>query len=687
MADLSQVPVNNLRGVGATLSAKLARLGISSLQDLLMLLPRDYQNRTQRQPLGALQPGQTALVQANVVLADVVQGRRRSLLVRLRDGTGGITLRFYHFHKAMIERFQPGQRIQAFGEIRPGPVGLEMIHPELEWPSEGDERMADGLTPIYPLVDGLTQKRLRELIQQALPRLAADDALQDSLAEQHASTWSVRAAIRFLHAPPADADAGLLRQGRHPAQQQLIFEELLAHQLRWREHRQQQRQRPAPILPSPDALTSQLLAALPFALTDSQQRVLTEIRADLAKPYAMLRLLQGDVGAGKTVVGALSACPALSAGLQVALMAPTEILAEQHRQRFSQWFEPLGIQVGWLTGKLAKSARQRQLDQLKRGECQLIVGTHALFQADVEFAQLGLVLIDEQHRFGVAQRLTLAEKSLPQGHMPHQLIMTATPIPRTLAMSQYGDLTSSIIDGLPPGRQAIQTLALANTRRDELMQRIDHHVAKGQQVYWVCTLIENHEQIQAQAAEAACESLSSALPHRRIGLLHGQMKSADKAAMMERFSAGEIDVLVATTVIEVGVDVPNATLMVIENPERLGLSQLHQLRGRVGRGHLASFCVLLYQAPLSAMAKARLDVMRESQDGFFIAERDLELRGPGEMLGTKQTGDVSFHLAQLPRDEDILLRARQMAMSCNDPQQLHYLYARWLLNRGNYAHA
>ncbi|MEO6698125.1 MAG: ATP-dependent DNA helicase RecG [Paraperlucidibaca sp.] len=687
---LHDISVASLRGVGPALAERLQRLGIRSVQDLLFTLPRHYEDRTQRTPLGSLIPGMTALVEADVVLADIIQGRRRALLIRLRDGSGGLTLRFYHFRQSQKDSYVKGVRLRVFGEVRAGPVGPEMIHPEVEWLTASDEltnddaRLNEHLTPIYPLVEGLTQRRLRELMSRALP-LLNDTALIDKLPAQQAGGWSLAQALHTVHAPTADSDRQALRHGLHPAQQRLVFEELVAHQMGLLQRRDRQRHTSAPALRGDDALSAGLLALLPFALTDAQQRVVKDIRHDLGETRAMLRLVQGDVGSGKTVVAALAACPALAAGLQIAIMAPTEILAEQHLIRFRSWFEPLGISVGWLSGKQTAKARSAALTALADGSCQLVVGTHALFQDSVHFARLGLVIIDEQHRFGVAQRLQLAEKALSAGWLPHQLIMTATPIPRTLAMSAYGDLDTSIIDELPPGRQGIQTVVLANTRRDTLIERIRHHAASGQQVYWVCTLIEQSEQIQAQAAESAMAELSAALPELRVGLVHGQLKASDKAAVMADFVAGHISVLVATTVIEVGVDVANATLMVIENPERLGLSQLHQLRGRVGRGQLASFCVLLYQTPMSALARERLQILRDSQDGFVIAEKDLELRGPGEVLGTRQTGDVQFRLADLVRDAALIQPARSLAEQLHGNSHYDYLLTRWLSREGSYA--
>ncbi|MES3039690.1 MAG: ATP-dependent DNA helicase RecG [Pseudomonadota bacterium] len=690
---LHSFPIRQLKGVGPALAEKLGKLGIHSVEDLLFLLPRQYEDRSQITAFGALIPGMTTLAEGEVKLADIALGRRRALLVRLRDHSGGLTLRFYHFRQSQKDSYKPGLRLRVFGEVRMGPLGPEMVHPEVEVVSSlpdsflPESGLTATLTPIYPLVDGLSQRRLRELMARALPLLDQPDALVDVLPARSTGGWTLADALRHVHAPPLDSDRRRLIAGEHPAQQRLAFEELVAHQLSLLQRRQRQRQLPAPVCQDSTGLSAAFLAQLPFQLTDGQTQVLQEIREDLLRPVPMLRLVQGDVGSGKTVVAALAACPALASGCQVAIMAPTEILAEQHRQRFQSWFEPLGIRVGWLAGKLTGKARQQQLSSIASGECQLITGTHALFQDSVQFARLGLVIIDEQHRFGVEQRLALTRKGLAIGMAPHQLIMTATPIPRTLAMSAYGDLDTSIIHGLPPGRQPIQTVVLPASRRDDLIARIAHHVGSGQQVYWVCTLIEDNEQIQAQAAEVAAELLRESLPELAIGLVHGQLKPAEKAAIMAEFAAGRLTVLVATTVIEVGVDVPNASLMVIENPERLGLSQLHQLRGRVGRGQAASFCVLLYQTPLSGLGRERLQILRDSQDGFVIAEKDLSLRGPGEVLGTRQTGDVSFRIADLLRDQHLLPAARQLAehIGKDNPRHDHPLLQRWIAQRDHYA--
>ena len=688
---LHSLPLRQLRGVGPALAEKLCKLGIRSVEDLLFLLPRQYEDRSQITAFGALIPGMTTLAEGEVKIADIALGRRRALVVRLRDQTGGLTLRFYHFRQSQKESFRAGMRVRVFGEVRTGPLGPEMIHPEVEYLSEEvmapESGLTATLTPIYPLVEGLTQRRLRELMSRALPLLDQADALIDALPVASSGGWSLADALRYVHAPPLDADRRRLLAGEHPAQQRLAFEELVAHQLSLLQRRQRQRQWPAPACVDNTELRQRFLQQLPFQLTEGQLSVLQDIHADLHHTTPMLRLVQGDVGSGKTVVAALAACPVLASGYQVAIMAPTEILAEQHRQRFQSWFEPLGIAVGWLAGKVTGKARQRQLDDIASGACQLVTGTHALFQDSVQFARLGLVIIDEQHRFGVEQRLALTRRGLATGFAPHQLIMTATPIPRTLAMSAYGDLDTSLITGLPPGRQPIQTVVLPASRRDDLIARIAHHVANGQQVYWVCTLIEDNEQIQAQAAEVAADLLRESLPNLSIGLIHGQLKPAEKAAIMSAFATGQIAILVATTVIEVGVDVPNASLMIIENPERLGLSQLHQLRGRVGRGSAASFCVLLYQTPLSHLSRERLQILRDSQDGFVIAEKDLSLRGPGEVLGTRQTGDINFRLADLLRDQHLLEPARVLAehlikLSSGLEQ---VLLQRWIAEKNHYA--
>ncbi|WP_165664288.1 ATP-dependent DNA helicase RecG [Metapseudomonas otitidis] len=688
MTELAQVPVTALKGVGEALAEKLARVGLENLQDILFHLPLRYQDRTRVVPIGALRPGQDAVIEGQVTGADVVMGKRRSLLVRLHDGSGSLSLRFYHFSNAQRDGLKRGTQLRCYGEVRPGASGLEIYHPEYR-ALNGDEPppVEQTLTPIYPTTEGLTQQRLRNLSQLALARLgphSLPDWLPDELARDY-RLGPLDEAIRYLHRPPPDADLEELAEGRHWAQHRLAFEELLTHQLSLQRLREQQRAQAAPELPPAKDLPRRYLANLGFQPTGAQQRVAAEIAYDLAQSEPMLRLVQGDVGAGKTVVAALAALQALEAGYQVALMAPTEILAEQHYLNFSKWLEPLGIEVAWLAGKLKGKARAAALERIAAG-APMVVGTHALFQDEVTYRRLALVIIDEQHRFGVQQRLALRRKGIDGRLSPHQLIMTATPIPRTLAMSAYADLDTSILDELPPGRTPVNTVLVADNRREEVIERVRAACHEGRQAYWVCTLIEESEELTCQAAETTYEELSLALGDLRVGLIHGRMKAPEKAAVMDTFKRGELQLLVATTVIEVGVDVPNASLMIIENPERLGLAQLHQLRGRVGRGSAASHCVLLYHPPLSQLGRERLGIMRETCDGFVIAEKDLELRGPGEMLGTRQTGLLQFKVADLMRDADLLPAVRDAAQALMErwPQHVSPLLERWLRHGQQY---
>ena len=688
MTELAAVSVTALKGVGAALAEKLAKVGLETLQDVLFHLPLRYQDRTRIVPIGALRPGQDAVVEGVVAGADVVMGRRRSLLVRLQDGSGTLSLRFYHFSQAQKEGLKRGTQIRCYGEVRPGSSGLEIYHPEYRALS-GNEPIAveQTLTPIYPTTEGLTQQRLRQLSEQALARLGPH-SLPDWLPRELADDYQLSPldqAIRYLHRPPPDADLEELAEGRHWAQHRLAFEELLTHQLSLQRLRESVRAQQAPALPIARSLPQQYLANLGFTPTGAQQRVGAEIAYDLSQSEPMLRLVQGDVGAGKTVVAAFAALQALEAGYQVALMAPTEILAEQHFLNFSKWLAPLGLDVAWLAGKLKGKARASALEQIASG-VPMVVGTHALFQEEVQFQKLALVIIDEQHRFGVQQRLALRQKGVGGRMCPHQLIMTATPIPRTLAMSAYADLDTSILDELPPGRTPVNTLVIADSRRLEVVERVRLACNEGRQAYWVCTLIEESEELTCQAAETTFEDLSAALGGLNVGLIHGRMKPAEKAAVMDQFKQGQLQLLVATTVIEVGVDVPNASLMIIENPERLGLAQLHQLRGRVGRGSAASHCVLLYHAPLSQLGRQRLAIMRETCDGFVIAEKDLELRGPGEMLGTRQTGLLQFKVADLMRDADLLPAVRDAAQALLEhwPQHVSPLLERWLRHGQQY---
>ncbi|OPX55657.1 ATP-dependent DNA helicase RecG [Oceanospirillum multiglobuliferum] len=682
-----QKPVTELKGVGAALAAKLDKLGISSIEDLLFHLPARYQDRTRVTPIGAIRRGDEVVVVGQVMLADVVKGQRRALIVRLQDGTGSISLRFFHFNAAQQNQFKNGLWVRCYGEARPGANGLELYHPEYRIVKPDQPlTVEDYLTPVYPLAEGLTQNRMRQLIDLALAQLkntTVTDWLPSALFPH---LPSLKDSLLLLHQPPPDAPVYELQEYKHPSQHRLIMEELIAQQLSLLKLRQQHQAHLAPIFQVSGSLQQQLLDQLPFPLTGAQGRVISEIQRDMALAKPMLRLVQGDVGAGKTLVAAVAALTAIEAGYQVAVMAPTEILAEQHFNNFTQWLTPLGLETAWLAGKLKGKARQKQLDQIANGAA-MVVGTHALFQEQVQFQRLGLAIIDEQHRFGVHQRLSLREKGRMGDQYPHQLIMTATPIPRTLAMSAYADLDTSIIDELPPGRTPIETVALADSRRDEVIQRIAHACQQGKQAYWVCTLIEDSETLQCQAAETTFADLQLRLKELQIGLVHGRMKPKEKADIMAQFKANKLQLLVATTVIEVGVDVPNATMMVIENPERLGLSQLHQLRGRVGRGAQQSYCVLLYHTPLSRNGKARISVMRETQDGFCIAEKDLELRGPGEVLGTKQTGLAQMKIADLVRDQYLLEMVNQAANKLiqHYPEHLEPIVERWLGGAEQYA--
>lgn len=677
-------PITYLKGVGPRLAVRLQRLGVETVQDLLFHLPARYQDRTQVMPIGALRPGDEAVVQGEVLHSEVQRGRRPMLLTRISDGTGSLTLRFFHFSAKQQEGLERGQWLRCFGEVRRGAVGLEMVHPEYQTvvkdaPAAGEEH----LTPVYPTTEGLHQMTLRTLTERALERLEGGAGLPELLPAEILESLRLpilAEALRYVHRPPPAAPVEQLLAGRHPAQQRLAFEELLAHHLSLRQLRARVERHHAPVLTAPGTLFDALLQRLPFQLTRAQRRVIAEIRADLDRPHPMQRLVQGDVGSGKTLVAAAAVLQAVEAGYQAAVMAPTELLAEQHLRNFSAWLAPLGVSVAAVVGKMSAKTRRARLTQTADGELAVAVGTHALFQDDVSFERLGLIVIDEQHRFGVHQRLALWEKGNGHGLYPHQLIMTATPIPRTLAMAAYADLDCSVIDELPPGRQPVETVVVQENRRDEVVQRIRGACRQGQQAYWVCTLIEESEVLQCQAAENTAALLTEALPELRVGLLHGRMKGAEKEKVMAAFKAGELDLLTATTVIEVGVDVPNASLMVIENAERLGLAQLHQLRGRVGRGTQQSACVLLYRPPLSAQGRERLAVMRRSNDGFEIARRDLELRGPGEVLGTKQSGMLQLRIADLLRDQALLPAVERAAglLLSRHPQRVAPLIRRWL---------
>ncbi|MFA0012763.1 ATP-dependent DNA helicase RecG [Vibrio lentus] len=688
---LSAIPLNSLSGVGAKVAEKLEKVGLNNVQDLLFHLPLRYEDRTRIYPIVKLHAGLWAAVQGKVMHVDTIFGKRKMLAVKISDGNGTITLRFFNFTAGMKNNFAEGKQVHAYGEIKRGNMGLEIVHPDYKFfaPRQQPDVEAN-LTPVYPTTEGLRQVTLRNLTDQALELIdkAAVNELLPSGLYDHQITLAQ--ALHTIHRPPPGIDLELFDEGKHPAQLRLIMEELLAQNLSMLSVRSKGQQDKAMPFPPANTLKDKLLAQLPFSPTNAQARVTKEIEADLEKPHPMMRLVQGDVGSGKTLVAALAAVRALEHGQQVALMAPTELLAEQHAINFANWFEAMGIQVGWLAGKLKGKARETELARIASGEAQMVVGTHALFQEHVEFNNLGLVIIDEQHRFGVHQRLELREKGAKQGYYPHQLVMTATPIPRTLAMTAYADLETSIIDELPPGRTPIQTVAIPDTKRDDIVERVRNAcLNEGKQAYWVCTLIDESEVLEAQAAADTAEELQRTLPEVKIGLVHGRMKPAEKQAVMQEFKDNKLHLLVATTVIEVGVDVPNSSLMIIENPERLGLAQLHQLRGRVGRGSVASHCVLLYHSPLSKTAQKRLGVLRESNDGFVIAQRDLEIRGPGELLGTKQTGLADFKIADLVRDQRLIPEVQRIARHIHDsyPDNAKAIINRWLGERDVYSKA
>ena len=677
--------VHQLQGVGNASAALLEKLNIFNTDDLLFHLPRDYEDRSTIIPMNQLVVGRSYLLEGIVKGVDFPPGKRKSMAVLLDDDFGKVTLRFYHVYKGITDRAKVGNRLRIFGEVRVGARGLELYHPEIQVISEHTPLPQTQLTAIYPSTEGLTQPKIREYVKQALQQHSDD--LPELLPKKFTNGYALKEALDYIHHPPVDANMVQLSQGSHPAQQRLIFEELVAHQVSLLTRRAYIQQIEAPSFSPSKKYAKALLSALPFEMTGAQKRVSKEIADDLKLNKPMLRLVQGDVGAGKTLVAGVAACHALEEGWQVALMAPTEILAEQHYLNFKKWFEPLGLSVSWLSGKQKGKARAAAEQIIKDGSAHLIVGTHALFQENVEFAKLGLVIIDEQHRFGVDQRLALRNKGL-DGMTPHQLVMTATPIPRTLAMSAYGDLDTSVIDELPPGRTPIQTVTIPLDRREEVLNRIATNCAEDKQAYWVCTLVEQSETLDAQAAEATYQEIRERFSHLKVGLVHGKMKADEKQSVMQQFKDNELQLLIATTVIEVGVDVPNASIMVIENAERLGLSQLHQLRGRVGRGAKASFCALLYKNPLSQNGKERLRIMRETNDGFLIAEKDLEIRGPGELLGTKQTGDMGFRVAKLERDDHLLSQAHYVAQQIlkDYPTHTDALLKRWLPEAPRYAY-
>lgn len=679
-----QQSCETLSGVGPTLSAKLSKCGINTVADLLFHLPFRYQDRTRITPICDLRPNDWSVVAGKVCKTEIKYGKRMMLYCYIEDKTAVLKLRFFHFNKQQIKALNESKLIRAFGEVREFANTLEMIHPEYQLlASEEDFVVDETLTPIYPTTQGLTQTRLRQLVKIALTSYREQLNQLEWMDEELLSKYHFQplaAALELLHNPPPDISLQALEEGSHPALQRLAFDELLGQRLSMQFARLHRSHRFAPSIPVNTVLYKRFLGQLAFDLTAAQQRVNDEIAADLAQAKPMLRLVQGDVGSGKTVVAAIAALQAIANGYQVAFMAPTELLSEQHATNLQKWLTPLGLNCRRLTGKMKVSERRETLAQLANHECQLLIGTHALFQEEVSFAKLGLVIIDEQHRFGVEQRLLLQQKGQQDELTPHQLLMTATPIPRTLAMTQFAHLDLSIIDELPPGRTAVTTAVVNQAKREPIIGRLQAAIAGGRQAYWVCTLIEESEKLQCMAATATASSLQEQLPEVRVGLVHGRMKTSEKEATMAAFKQGEIDLLVATTVIEVGVDVPNASLMIIENAERLGLSQLHQLRGRVGRGSAQSHCLLLYQAPLSQLGAERLRAMRATTDGFVIAEKDLQLRGSGEILGTKQTGYRQFKIANLQRDQQLLPAVAALAkdLVLRDPDLAHTIAKRWL---------
>ena len=686
--DPASISVTSLKGVGPKVGEKLAKLGLYTIQDVLFHLPLRYEDRTRIVPIGSLRQGDFVVIQGEVQLTEIKFGRRRSLLSRISDGTGSLTIRMFHFNAAQKASLERGVTVRCYGEVRRGASTLELIHPEYSVvKADVEAEVESSLTPVYPSTDGVHQLRLRDMSEQAMSHIASLREWIPSELLAPLAMPTLREALRTLHRPPPDIPYLGFIDGQHPAQRRLAFEELLAQHLSMRQLRDRMQAHQAPALNNAGELNAEFLQQLPFELTAAQQRVVEECLQDLSRDIPMQRLVQGDVGSGKTAVAVCAALHAVESGYQVVVMAPTELLAEQHHKNFNDWLTPLGLQVAWLTGSLKAVERREQMAAISDGSAQVVVGTHALFQDEVEFDRLGLVIIDEQHRFGVHQRLALREKGRREDGHPHQLVMTATPIPRTLAMTFYADLDCSVIDELPPGRTPVSTVVIPDSRRADVVQRVEQACASGRQVYWVCTLIEESEALQCEAAEDTVEVLKEALPCLKLGLVHGRMKSKEKAAMMRNFKAGEIDLLVATTVIEVGVDVPNASLMVIENSERLGLAQLHQLRGRVGRGCHESNCVLLYRAPLGKRARDRLAVLRETTDGFEIARHDLEQRGPGEVLGTRQTGLAMLRIADLMRDQDLLPFVEKTAQQLMQDYAGHVnpLVRRWIGDATRYA--
>lgn len=675
-----------------SLRKKLEKLGLFSDFDLVLHLPLRYEDETRLTPISEVIPGNAVQIEGVVCEQEVLVRPRRQLVCRVEDDSGSLYLRFFSFYASQVAAWSPGVRVRALGEVRTGFHGVaEMVHPKCQV-ARSDMGLANTLTPVYPITAGLPQRTLAKLVARAFERLQKKQLLQEILPEAILSAHPLPAfadSLSILHCPPAGIPVASLQQRSHPAWYRIKFDELLAQQLSMRSHYRQRRSQRAPVLPRQADLQRALLEMLPFSLTEAQRKVITEIGRDLAQPYPMQRLLQGDVGSGKTVVAALAALQSIGNGCQVAVMAPTEILAEQHLRKLSEWLIPLGIGVGWLSGSQKKGLREQELEKVANGTSMLVIGTHALFQETVRFKRLGLVIVDEQHRFGVGQRLALRMKGDDGDAMPHQLMMSATPIPRTLSMSYFADLDVSVINQLPPGRSPVVTRLIDNTRREEIVARIREACLAGRQAYWVCPLIEESEALQLKTAVETCETLSQIFPDLGIALIHGRLSSEEKSTIMAEFSRGQVQLLVATTVIEVGVDVPNASLMVIEHAERMGLSQLHQLRGRIGRGSAAGVCILMYQQPLSEVARKRLQIVFEHNDGFEIARQDLLLRGPGEFLGTRQSGVPLLRFANLEEDADLLEKARNAAeeMLRNHPDEAQRHMQRWLGRKEDYLRA
>lgn len=683
--------INTLKGVGPKMSEHLSKLGLYQIQDLLFHLPLRYQDRTRIYAISSVEQGQEVLIEGTVDHCSILFKQRRMMICQLSDNSGTtITLRFFHFSNAQQKNLSKGTLVRCFGEIRQGHHSLEIVHPEYKIITEHSPlELTDRLTPTYPSTKGLQQKTLHRLTAEAIKHIEQlEETFPDSLRQKY-KLMTLAEALITLHQPTPESSVEQLLNTNHPAQQRLIFEELIAHHLSLRKFREYSRQIKGMQLSGNDNLTNRLLASLPFTLTRAQQRVIKEIKQDMHQTYPMGRLVQGDVGSGKTLVAASAALTAIETGYQVALMVPTEILAEQHFKSFTEWFEPLKLRVTLLSGKQKVALRRDNIENIALGLSKIVIGTHALFQDAVTFQKLGLLIIDEQHRFGVHQRLALREKGKQGDCYPHQLVMTATPIPRTLAMTAYADMDYSVIDELPSGRKPINTVVLPNTRREAIIERINAVCLQGAQAYWVCTLIEESEALQCQDAEETLALLTKNLPELQVGLVHGRMSAVEKDAAMHAFKSANTHLLVATTVIEVGVDVPNASLMIIENAERLGLAQLHQLRGRVGRGTASSHCLLMYQAPLSEIAHKRLDALRNSNDGFEISRIDLEIRGPGDVFGTRQTGELQFRIADLLRDQELLLTIQEAAevIIKKYPEKIEPLIDRWIRTDEDYVHA